>query len=71
MWGVSDLTGIEAFTALTWLDCELNSFTSLDVRNGNNINMTIATIIIGFVMKLENTIKQDFLSLQHSHPRYG
>jgi hypothetical protein len=29
--GISDLTGIEAFTAITWLQCGSNSLTSLDV----------------------------------------
>ena len=38
--GISDLTGIEDFTALTLLDCYNNQLTSLDVRNGNNINFT-------------------------------
>ena len=28
---ISDLTGIEAFTALTYLDCNHNKLTSLDV----------------------------------------
>ncbi|MCH7534283.1 MAG: T9SS type A sorting domain-containing protein [Bacteroidetes bacterium] len=28
---ITDLTGIEAFTALTWLDCTYNFITSLDV----------------------------------------
>ncbi|MCH7534950.1 MAG: T9SS type A sorting domain-containing protein, partial [Bacteroidetes bacterium] len=32
-YGISDLTGIEAFTALTYLDCRTNSLTSLDVSN--------------------------------------
>ncbi|MCH7534840.1 MAG: T9SS type A sorting domain-containing protein [Bacteroidetes bacterium] len=30
-WGISDLTGIEAFTALTYLSCAANSLTSLDI----------------------------------------
>jgi hypothetical protein len=30
---ISDLTGIEAFTALTYLDCSANQLTSLDVSN--------------------------------------
>ena len=30
---ISDLTGIEAFTALTYLDCSNNQLTSLDVSN--------------------------------------
>jgi Leucine-rich repeat (LRR) protein len=29
--GISNLTGIEAFTALTWLECSYNQLTSLDV----------------------------------------
>jgi Leucine-rich repeat (LRR) protein len=29
--GITDLTGIEAFTALTYLDCRYNELTSLDV----------------------------------------
>ena len=31
--GISDLTGIEDFTALTYLNCGYNLFTSLDVSN--------------------------------------
>ena len=37
--GISDLTGIEDFTALTHLYCNSNALTSLDVSN--NINLTI------------------------------
>ncbi|MEW4923622.1 T9SS type A sorting domain-containing protein [Algibacter sp. 2305UL17-15] len=33
--GISDLTGIEDFTALTTLDCSSNSLTSLDVSNNS------------------------------------
>jgi len=36
---ISDLTGIEYFTALTVLLCDTNQLTILDVRNGNNTNM--------------------------------
>ena len=35
---ISNLTGIQAFTALTSLFCNNNQLTSLDVRNGNNNN---------------------------------
>ena len=35
---ISNLTGIEAFTALTILYCYNNQLSSLDVRNGNNTN---------------------------------
>jgi len=31
--GISNLTGIEAFTTLTYLDCSANNLTSLDVSN--------------------------------------
>ena len=31
--GISDLTGVEAFTALTALTCNSNQLTSLDVSN--------------------------------------
>ncbi len=31
--GINDLTGIEDFTALTYLDCQYNNLTSLDVSN--------------------------------------
>ncbi|MES2836769.1 MAG: T9SS type A sorting domain-containing protein [Bacteroidota bacterium] len=31
--GISDLTGIEEFTAITYLDCNSNSLTSLDLSN--------------------------------------
>ena len=36
--GIADLTGIEAFTALTSLRCNYNQLTSIDVSN--NINLT-------------------------------
>ena len=39
--GVSDLTGIEAFTALTFLNCQYNNLTSLDVSS--NIALTDLT----------------------------
>ncbi|MAM64114.1 MAG: hypothetical protein CMF92_00675, partial [Candidatus Marinimicrobia bacterium] len=35
---ISDLTGIEAFTALTWLECHYNQLDSLDVSG--NIALT-------------------------------
>jgi len=34
---IVDMTGIEAFTALTYLDCGYNSLTSLDVTNNTNL----------------------------------
>ena len=37
-WGISDLTGIEYFTALADLDCSNNKLTTLDVSN--NIALT-------------------------------
>ena len=40
---ISDLTGIEAFTALTYLDCGFNNLTSLDVSNNINLNTLICT----------------------------
>ena len=36
--GISDLTGIEAFTSLTSLDCRFNNLTSLDVTS--NVGLT-------------------------------
>ena len=33
--GISDLTGIEDFTALTYLNCSVNQLTSLDVSYNN------------------------------------
>ena len=35
--GISSLTGIEGFTALTNLHCEVNELTSLDVSNNTAI----------------------------------
>ena len=35
--GISDLTGIEDFTALTWLYVANNNLTSLDVSNNTNL----------------------------------
>jgi len=35
--GISDLTGIEAFTGLTWLRCDNNSLTSLDLSHNTNL----------------------------------
>ncbi|WP_452230076.1 MULTISPECIES: T9SS type A sorting domain-containing protein [unclassified Lacinutrix] len=32
-WSIADLTGIEDFTALTYLDCQWNQLTSLDLSN--------------------------------------
>jgi len=34
---ISDLTGIEAFTALTELDCQNNSLSSIDLSNNTNL----------------------------------
>jgi Leucine-rich repeat (LRR) protein len=36
---IKDLSGIEAFTSLTFLDCSNNKLTNLDLRN--NIGLTI------------------------------
>lgn len=36
--GISDLTGIEGFIALTYLDCSYNLLTSLDITQNININ---------------------------------
>ncbi len=38
---IADLTGIEDFTALTYLNCYNNQLTTLDVRNGNNTNFVV------------------------------
>ena len=38
---ISDLTGIEDFTALTNLDCSSNQLTCLNVQNGNNSNFVL------------------------------
>ena len=38
---ITDLTGIEAFVSLTVLYCYDNQLTSLNVKNGNNINMDL------------------------------
>ena len=37
---INDLTGIEDFISLTWLDFSGNNLSSLDLRNGNNIAIT-------------------------------
>ena len=44
---ILDLTGIEDFTALTYLRCDDNQLTSLDVRNGNNINFSFFFNLVG------------------------
>ena len=36
-YGITDLTGIEDFTALTWLSCGYNQLTSLDVSALTNL----------------------------------
>ena len=36
---ISDLTGIEAFTALTYLDCSLNQLTSLDLSQNTALSL--------------------------------
>ena len=36
-YGISDLTGIEDFTSLEYLDCYSNMLTNLDVRNCSNL----------------------------------
>ena len=41
--GISDLTGIEDFTALTFLHCTVNQLTCLNVKNGNNLNFIYFT----------------------------
>jgi len=48
--GISDLTGIEAFTALTYLDCEFNSLTSLDVSS--NISLTFLSCWVNSITNL-------------------
>ena len=40
---ISDLTGIEAFTALTYLNCRSNQLTSLDVSQNNNVNLLVCS----------------------------
>jgi Leucine-rich repeat (LRR) protein len=36
---ISNLTGIEAFTALTYLDCRVNQLTSLDVSQNTALTL--------------------------------
>jgi hypothetical protein len=36
--GIVDLTGIEAFTEFTWLDCSFNSLTSLDISKNRQLD---------------------------------
>ena len=38
---ISDLTGIEDFTALTGLNCYYNSLTSLDISQNTNLIITL------------------------------
>ena len=38
-WGISDLTGIEAFTSLTDLDCSYNQLTSLNVNSNTDLTV--------------------------------
>jgi hypothetical protein len=37
--GISNLTGIEAFTALTWLECSYNQLTSLNVSQNTALGL--------------------------------
>lgn len=40
--GIEDLTGIEDFASLTFLDCSLNSLTNLDLNQNTNLEELIA-----------------------------
>lgn len=40
---ISDLTGIDYFTALTWLDCHSNKLTSLSISGCTNLNFLDCT----------------------------
>jgi len=38
--GITSMEGVRSFINLTSLDCSINQLTSLNIRNGNNINIT-------------------------------
>ena len=42
---IADLTGIEGFTALDFLECDYNQLTSLDLRNGTTIPLYAIKVI--------------------------
>lgn len=48
---ISDLTGIEAFTGITWLKCSNNNLTTLDVSNNSSL-----TIVDAFFNQLSSVI---------------
>ncbi|MEM6721681.1 MAG: HYR domain-containing protein [Bacteroidota bacterium] len=61
---IADLTGIEAFTALTNLNCERNNLTTLDLQNNLNLQIlncglnSITTLDLQQNVALENLICQ-------------
>lgn len=59
--GISDLTGIEAFTALTSLDCNSNSLTTLNVSS--NISLTDLSCAINQLTVLDVTALSALMSL--------
>ena len=75
--GISDLTGIEAFTALTELDCHYNTLTSLDVSKNTALtflgcaNNSLISLDISNNPVLEELICQNnnlILKLYHPPP---
>jgi Leucine-rich repeat (LRR) protein len=59
--GISDLTGIEAFTAITSLDCNSNSLTSLNVSS--NTSLTDLNCAINQLTVLDVTALSALMSL--------
>ena len=59
---ISDLTGIEAFTALTELNCSFNNLTSLDVSNNTALTELLCEVnqITSLVVS-NNTALEDFI----------
>lgn len=64
--GISDLTGVEAFTALTGLQCSYNQLTSLDVAQNIllrklmcNTNNQLTCLNVGNSFQIANILGQD------------
>ena len=64
---IADLTGIEAFTALTLLNCNDNSLTSLDVSNNVNLEQLLVSTNSLTAIDLSNLTKLNRLQARFNN----
>ncbi len=63
---INDLTGIEDFTALTYLDCQNNSITTLNLQNNTALTTVVAKFNFIDSLNIQNNALLEVIDLQNN-----